>query len=88
MGTITATGLGKAYKQYSSPWSRLAEWLLPVRGTPHHRLHWILQGIDLAIAPGETVGLIGSTGRSTGPHLHLSLVVLGESVDPATVVDI
>ena len=62
MGTITATGLGKAYKQYSSPWSRLAEWLLPVRGTPRHRLHWVLQGIDLAIAPGETVGLIGSNG--------------------------
>lgn len=40
------------------------------------------------IERGETVGLIGSTGRSTGPHLHLSLVVLGESVDPATVLDI
>lgn len=40
------------------------------------------------IERGETVGLIGSTGRSTGPHLHLSLVVLGESVDPGTVLDI
>ncbi|MCL1889580.1 MAG: M23 family metallopeptidase [Desulfovibrionaceae bacterium] len=29
--------------------------------------------------PGQTVGLVGSTGRVTGPHLHLSLVILGEA---------
>ena len=31
---------------------------------------------------GEVVGLVGATGRVTGPHLHLSLIVQGESVDP------
>lgn len=70
MGTITATGLGKAYKQYSSPWSRLAEWLQP-RSTPRHRLHWILQDIDLAIAPGETVGLIGINGAGKSTLLKI-----------------
>lgn len=25
------------------------------------------------VEPGETVGHAGSTGRSTGPHLHLTL---------------
>ena len=34
------------------------------------------------VRAGDLVGLIGSTGRVTGPHLHLSAIVLSTSVDP------
>ena len=32
---------------------------------------------------GDVLGAIGSTGRVTGPHLHLGLAVQGEMVDPS-----
>lgn len=34
------------------------------------------------VRKGQIIGLVGATGRVTGPHLHLSLIVQGQSVDP------
>ena len=35
------------------------------------------------VAPGDSLGTVGSTGRSTGPHLHWEVHVGGVAVDPA-----
>ena len=70
MGAITVSRLGKAYRQYSSRWARLAEWLLP-GARARHKLKWVLRDIDFAIAPGESVGLIGVNGAGKSTLLKL-----------------
>ncbi len=61
MGTIRVTNLSKAYRQYPSRWSRLAEWVTPFGG-PRHTLKTVLQGIDFTVEAGEAVGIIGING--------------------------
>lgn len=39
------------------------------------------------VRAGDLLGKVGMTGRVTGPHLHLSLYVLGVSVDPLPLLD-
>jgi murein DD-endopeptidase MepM/ murein hydrolase activator NlpD len=39
------------------------------------------------VSRGEVIGLIGNTGYSLGPHLHLSIKVNGASVDPLRFID-
>lgn len=50
-------------------------------------LYFHLSKIDVkpgqSVSRGQKIGEVGSTGYSTGPHLHLELRLRGEAVDPA-----
>ncbi|UYY57203.1 M23 family metallopeptidase [Sphingomonas sp. S2-65] len=37
------------------------------------------------VAQGQQIGEIGTTGRSTGPHLHYEVHIEGQAVDPLTI---
>lgn len=55
--------------------------------TYYGHLSKILVEPDQWVAAGQTIGLGGSTGRSTGPHLHFETRYYGQSFDPERVVD-
>jgi murein DD-endopeptidase MepM/ murein hydrolase activator NlpD len=52
--------------------------------TGYHHLQAILVEVGQEVAAGVVVGEMGSTGLSTGPHLHWELTIYGVNVDPMT----
>jgi lipopolysaccharide transport system ATP-binding protein len=70
MGTISVSNLGKAYKQYPTPWSRLVEWIDP-RNRPRHQLKWVLRDIHFTVKAGEAIGIIGINGAGKSTLLKL-----------------
>jgi murein DD-endopeptidase MepM/ murein hydrolase activator NlpD len=46
----------------------------------------LLVAVGDTIQKGQAISLIGSTGRSTGPHLHFEVLKQGRAVDPMSFV--
>lgn len=52
--------------------------------TSYSHLSLILVEPGAWVEPGDPVGLVGESGRTTGPHLHFEAQLNGQALDPLT----
>ena len=81
---ITATAAGRVtYAGWKGSYGKLVV-ISHENGVETYYAHCsaIYVGIGQEVQAGETIGAVGSTGNSTGPHLHLEVRVNGNIVNP------
>jgi murein DD-endopeptidase MepM/ murein hydrolase activator NlpD len=59
----------------------------PELSTLYGHLDWPLVQPGDVVAAGQAIALMGSTGNSTGPHLHFEVRIAGVPVDPLPLLD-
>ena len=78
-GRVTTTGLNRVYGNY----------VIIDHGNGYQTLYAHMSKIIASkgqwVSQGTRIGLVGSTGYSTGPHLHFTVYKNGKLVDPMTV---
>lgn len=81
-GQVVAAGWNGGYGRqiviehaggYQTVYAHLAQILVPLRAR---------------VAAGEPIGLVGTSGRSTGAHLHFEVLEWGQHVDPLDVLGV
>ncbi|MEX2453851.1 MAG: peptidoglycan DD-metalloendopeptidase family protein [Rhodospirillaceae bacterium] len=55
--------------------------------TAYAHMHGFKSGVNQGsrVRQGDVIGYVGTTGRSTGPHLHYEILLSGTQVNPLTV---
>jgi murein DD-endopeptidase MepM/ murein hydrolase activator NlpD len=75
-GTVTLAGWNGGY----------GNCIMIDHGNGYVTLYGHLSAINVSqgqtVSQGETIGLVGSTGNSTGPHLHFEVLQNGTRIDP------
>jgi len=78
-GKVTAAGINRVYGNY----------VIIDHGNGYQTLYAHMSKIIATkgqwVSQGTRIGLVGSTGYSTGPHLHFTVYKNGKLVDPMTV---
>lgn len=87
VSTGTNVYASKAGTVITSQWNTAyGNYVVISHGDGVSTLYAHLSELDVSVGDyviqGETIGLSGSTGWSTGPHLHFTIFVNGESVNP------
>ncbi len=78
-GKVTTTGINRVYGNY----------VIIDHGNGYQTLYAHMSKIIASkgqwVSQGTRIGLVGSTGYSTGPHLHFTVYKKGKLIDPMTV---
>ncbi len=86
---VTAARAGRVV--WAGPLSSFGNAVVVAHGRGVRTLYAHLEQIDVGlldrVSLGARLGTVGSTGRSTGPHLHFEVRVRGAAVDPLGALD-